>query len=76
MTEVTCSVCGEQVGKMGIGNHGGMHRRHFREWFGRPPENYDEVREKLTPEIISRVDDGYSKGGSAELSAFVNDADS
>lgn len=44
---VTCKVCGDDVGKLGIGKHAGMHRRQFREQFGRPPKGYDEVREKL-----------------------------
>ena len=44
---VECTVCGEDVGRMGIGKHAGMHRREFKERYGRPPEDYDEVREAL-----------------------------
>lgn len=47
MGKVECSVCGEAVGKMEIGKHAGMHKREFETMFGRPPEDYDEVREKL-----------------------------
>jgi len=50
MTKVECTVCGEMVGKMGIAKHSGMHKREFKEQFGRPPEDYDEVREKLNSE--------------------------
>lgn len=53
-TYVTCSVCGEEVGKMGIGNHAGMHRRQFHEVFGRPPKGYQEVREKLPKHLAGR----------------------
>lgn len=49
-TYVTCTVCGEDVGKMGIAMHSKMHRREFKEKFGRPPRDYDEVRSKLHPE--------------------------
>lgn len=42
---VTCSVCGDDVGKLGIGKHADMHRREFKEDVGRWPEGYDEVRE-------------------------------
>lgn len=46
MTEyVTCTVCGEKVGKMGIGKHADMHRREYYERFGRWPGKYEEVRE-------------------------------
>lgn len=41
---VTCTVCGKEVGRLGIGKHAGMHRRQFAEVFGRPPRSYDEVR--------------------------------
>lgn len=44
---VECTVCGEEVGRRGIGQHAGKHRREFRERFGRDPESYDEVREAL-----------------------------
>lgn len=48
MTEyVTCTVCGEEVGKMGIAKHSGMHKREFKRTYGRLPEDYDEVREKM-----------------------------
>lgn len=42
---VECTVCGEEVGRRGIGRHADTHRREFRERFGRPPEDYDEVRD-------------------------------
>ena len=48
---VTCTVCGDDVGKgpggLGLTMHGKMHRREFREAFGRWPEDYQEVRDKL-----------------------------
>lgn len=51
MSEVVCSVCGEEVGQgpqgLGIKRHSGMHRREFRERFGRDPEDYQEVRDVL-----------------------------
>ena len=42
---VECSVCGARVGRMGIGQHAGKHKRDFTAAVGRPPESYDEVRE-------------------------------
>jgi hypothetical protein len=44
---VECSVCGEDIGRMGMAKHSGMHKREFREAFGREPEDYDEVRDAL-----------------------------
>lgn len=41
---VTCTVCGEDVGRMAIATHAGMHKREFRERYGRAPDDYDEVR--------------------------------
>lgn len=43
--DVTCQVCGETVGRAGIGSHAGMHRREFTEAVGRPPKGYEEVRD-------------------------------
>lgn len=44
---VTCRVCGEDIGRRGIGKHAGVHKREFREKFGRAPEDYDEVVDAL-----------------------------
>lgn len=44
---VTCTVCGEEVGRMGIGKHAGVHKREFKEAFGYVPGDYSEVREAL-----------------------------
>lgn len=60
MTSVQCSVCGEEVGKLGINKHAGMHRRQFREVHGRFPEDYGEVREAwplTAPEDNATLDD-------------------
>lgn len=50
---VTCRVCGDDVGRgpegMELANHANKHRREFQEVFGREPEDYAEVREKLGP---------------------------
>jgi len=43
---VECTVCGESVGKMGIGRHGKMHRSQFMEAYGRPPDTYQEMRDR------------------------------
>jgi hypothetical protein len=59
--EVTCTVCGEDVGKgpagLGLAMHGKTHREEFRRQFGRKPENYQEVRDKLGKPIPTRGDD-------------------
>jgi len=47
LSDVTCRVCGEDIGRLGLPKHSGMHRRQFRERFGRHPEDYDEVVEAL-----------------------------
>lgn len=48
---VTCTVCGDDVGRgpggLGLISHANRHRREFRERFGRRPENYQEVRDVL-----------------------------
>ena len=48
---VTCTVCGEEIGRgssgLGLLRHSRMHRRQFRQVFGREPEDYDEVRQRL-----------------------------
>lgn len=67
MTEyVTCSVCGEEVGRLGIGKHAGMHRREFFQRFGRWPTSYQEVREKLPhgqpPGDVATLDE-FTPGG-------------
>lgn len=59
-TYVTCTVCGEEVGKMGIANHAGMHKREFERRYGYIPGDYDEVREALNgdpPEDGTTLDD-------------------
>lgn len=65
---VECTVCGEDVGRRGIGKHAGVHRREFRERFGRPPKDYDEVREALgddsPPEDVATLDE-FVDGGQA-----------
>lgn len=48
---VTCSVCGDRVGKgpngLGIRRHAMMHRRQFHELVGEWPGDYQEVRDLL-----------------------------
>lgn len=50
-TEVECTVCGDTVcrGPNGFGliQHSNSHRREFIDKYGREPETYDEVRERL-----------------------------
>ncbi|WP_226007397.1 hypothetical protein [Natrinema salinisoli] len=43
------------IGKLGLPNHSGKHRREFREVAGRFPESYQEVRDTydaILPELI------------------------
>lgn len=48
---VECRVCGRMIGKgpegLGIRVHAKQHRQEFTHRRGRPPEDYDEVRELL-----------------------------
>lgn len=50
-TVVTCTVCGDDVGRGpgGLGQvmHAKRHRRQFRELYGRAPDSYQEVRDAL-----------------------------
>lgn len=59
---VECQVCGADVGKgpggLGLTAHSKKHRRQFRERFGRRPEDYQEVRERLAPAMDILDDDG------------------
>lgn len=59
MDKVECTVCGADVGRLGIGKHAKMHRRQFKEQFGYWPTDYDEVREKLrgTSEANTTLDE-------------------
>lgn len=50
MDKVTCSVCGEKIGKSGLAMHHKMHRRQFRSAFGRMAHTFQEIEEKLTEE--------------------------
>lgn len=67
---VTCTVCGREIGKgpagVGLAMHGKRHRRQFREAFGRPPRDYQEVREKLNP-------DGLDPGQTTIWQAMLDD---
>lgn len=51
MTTVVCQVCGDEIGRgpngLGLISHANKHRREFTEIFGRPPSDYEEVRQKL-----------------------------
>jgi len=48
---VSCTVCGDEVGRgpggLGLAMHAKMHRREYRERVGRWPESYEEVRQKV-----------------------------
>jgi len=44
-SKVECSVCGDTVGRLGIGTHASMHKRQYREQFNETPDDYDTVRE-------------------------------
>lgn len=48
---VTCTVCGEDVGKgpggLGIASHAQKHRREYREQVGKWPSDYQDVRDRL-----------------------------
>lgn len=63
---VTCSVCGEDVGRRGIGTHAGKHKREFKEAVGRPAEDYEEVREWA---------DGNLPGDVATLERYTTETD-
>lgn len=55
MTDVECTVCGATVGRgpngLGVISHSNMHRREFAAIFGRPPHDYQEVRDRLPAEL-------------------------
>lgn len=57
--DVTCSVCGREVGRgpdgLGIKQHSAMHRRQFEQLVGREPEDYDEVREVVSERLVDGV---------------------
>lgn len=48
---VECQVCGEDVGYgpsgLGIKQHSKAHKKQFRDLYGRDPDDYQEVIEKL-----------------------------
>jgi len=51
MSSQTCHVCGRTIksnGPLPMIQHSKTHRKEFKEEFGRPPKNYDEVKEKLS----------------------------
>ena len=70
--KVTCTVCGQKIGKgpggLGLAAHGKVHRRQFRERYGRPPTDYDEVRELLSgrprepPEAVAPLSEFVDEG--------------
>jgi hypothetical protein len=59
-TVVTCTVCGDDVGRgpggLGTISHANRHRREFLAAFGRRPEDYAEVREVLGRGVVTDSD--------------------
>ena len=62
---VECSICGESVGRMGIGRHAKIHRKEFRDITGRSAGDYQEVKDllinRIVPEDVATLDE-FSEG--------------